>query len=560
MAQKKEKLKIIPLGGLGEIGKNMTVFEYGKDIMLIDSGLAFPEDEMLGIDIVIPDITYLEKNRDKIKGLFLTHGHEDHIGSIPYLLKKINVPIYGTGLTIGLVEKKILEHGLEDVELNVVEPGARIKAGVFTVEFIRSNHSIPDSVAFAIETPLGVVVHTGDFKIDYNPINGDVIDLNRLAQFGSKGVLVAMSDSTNVESKGYTESESTVGNTFTDVFRDCKSRIIVATFASNIHRIQQIVNAAVLYGRHVVLSGRSMLNVVEVAVKLGYLTVEEGLIIDIKDMKSYKDSELVLITTGSQGEPMSALTRMACNEHRKLNIKKGDTVIISANPIPGNEKTVSKVIDMLYQRGANVIYNALEDVHVTGHAKQEELKLMLTLLKPKFFMPVHGEFRHLRHHAELAQSMGIAPNRIVRAENGDIIEVTQKSIRVAGAVPSGAVLVDGLGVGDIGNMVLRDRKKLSENGLLIITLVFDCDNNMMLPSPEIYSRGFIYVKDNADFMDESKEIIKIIVNKCNEARVTDWSVIKNIIKDEMGNYVYDQFKRQPMVITMINTINNNKNS
>jgi len=560
MTQKKEKLKIIPLGGLGEIGKNMTVFEYGKDIMLIDSGLAFPEDEMLGIDIVIPDITYLERNKDKIRGLFLTHGHEDHIGSIPYLLKKINVPIYGTGLTIGLVEKKILEHGLENVQLNVVEPGARIKAGVFTVEFIRSNHSIPDSVAFAIETPLGVVVHTGDFKIDYNPINGDVIDLNRLAEFGTKGVLVAMSDSTNVESKGYTESESTVGNTLTDVFRDCKSRIIVATFASNIHRIQQIVNAAALFGRHVVLSGRSMLNVVEVAVKLGYLKVDEGLIIDIRDMKSYKDSELVLITTGSQGEPMSALTRMACNEHRKLNIKKGDTVIISANPIPGNEKTVSKVIDMLYQRGANVIYNALEDVHVTGHAKQEELKLMLTLLRPKFFIPVHGEYRHLRHHAQLAQTMGITPNRIVRAENGDIIEVTQKSIRIAGAVPSGAVLVDGLGVGDIGNMVLRDRKKLSENGLLIITLIFDCEKNMMVPSPEIYSRGFIYVKDNADFMNESKEIIKIIVNKCNEARVSDWSVIKNIIKDEMGNYVYDQFKRQPMVITMINTINNNTNN
>ncbi len=552
MAQtKKNKLKIIPLGGLGEIGKNITVIEYNKDIIVIDCGMAFPEDEMLGIDIVIPDVTYLIKNKDKVRGLFLTHGHEDHIGAIPYVLKKINMPVYGTRLTIGLIGNKLLEHKLDDVSLNVVNPGENVKVGCFKVNFVGTNHSIPDSVGFAIETPMGTVVHTGDFKIDYTPINGDVIDLNTFAEYGRKGVLVAMSDSTNVERPGYTQSERTVGNKFMDVFKECKQRIIVATFASNIHRVQQIVNAAVAYNRKVAVSGRSMVNVIKVAQELGYLEVPDGTFINVNDLRKYKDEEIALITTGSQGEPMSALTRMANSDHKKLDIKAGDMVIISANPIPGNEKTVARVINMLYQKGADVLYDALEEIHVSGHARQEELKLMLTLLKPKFFMPVHGEYRHLKHHAKLAVELGISEENIIIAETGDVIEFNTKSGMINGSVQSGNILVDGLGVGDVGNIVLRDRKHLSENGLIIAVITIDKNTGDIISGPDIVSRGFIYVRENVDLIDESKKIVNIALNKCKDSNIKDWSSIKTMIKDDLNNFIYEKIKRSPMILPII---------
>lgn len=552
MAQtKKNKLKIIPLGGLGEIGKNITVIEYNKDIIVIDCGMAFPEDEMLGIDIVIPDVTYLIKNKDRVRGLFLTHGHEDHIGAIPYVLKKINIPVYGTRLTIGLVGNKLLEHKLDEVSLNVVNPGENVKVGCFKVNFIGTNHSIPDSVGFAIETPMGTVIHTGDFKIDYTPINGDVIDLNTFAEYGRKGVLVAMSDSTNVERPGYTQSERTVGNKFMDVFKECKQRIIVATFASNIHRVQQIVNAAVAYNRKVAVSGRSMVNVIKVAQELGYLEVPDGTFINVNDLRKYKDEEIALITTGSQGEPMSALTRMANSDHKKLDIKAGDMVIISANPIPGNEKTVARVINMLYQKGADVLYDALEEIHVSGHARQEELKLMLTLLKPKFFMPVHGEYRHLKHHAKLAVELGINKENIIIAETGDVIEFNTKSGMINGSVQSGNILVDGLGVGDVGNIVLRDRKHLSENGLIIAVITIDKNTGDIISGPDIVSRGFIYVRENVDLIDESKKIVNIALNKCRDSNIKDWSSIKTMIKDDLNNFIYEKIKRSPMILPII---------
>jgi len=548
---KKNKLKIIPLGGLGEIGKNITVIEYNKDIIVVDCGMAFPEDEMLGIDIVIPDVTYLIKNKDKVRGLFLTHGHEDHIGAIPYVLKKINMPVYGTRLTIGLIGNKLLEHKLDDVSLNVVNPGENVKVGCFKVNFVGTNHSIPDSVGFAIETPMGTVVHTGDFKIDYTPINGDVIDLNTFAEYGRKGVLVAMSDSTNVERPGYTQSERTVGNKFMDVFKECKQRIIVATFASNIHRVQQIVNAAVAYNRKVAVSGRSMVNVIKVAQELGYLEVPDGTFINVNDLRKYKDEEIALITTGSQGEPMPALTRMANSDHKKLDIKAGDMVIISANPIPGNEKTVARVINMLYQKGADVLYDALEEIHVSGHARQEELKLMLTLLKPKFFMPVHGEYRHLKHHAKLAVELGISEENIIIAETGDVIEFNTKSGMINGSVQSGNILVDGLGVGDVGNIVLRDRKHLSENGLIIAVITIDKNTGDIISGPDIVSRGFIYVRENVDLIDESKKIVNIALNKCRDSNIKDWSSIKTMIKDDLNNFIYEKIKRSPMILPII---------
>lgn len=558
MAQtKKNKLKIIPLGGLGEIGKNITVIEYNKDIIVVDCGMAFPEDEMLGIDIVIPDISYLIKNKDKVRGLFITHGHEDHIGAIPYVLKKINMPVYGTKLTIGLVENKLLEFKLDDISLNVVNPGESVKVGCFKVNFIRTNHSIPDSVGFAIETPMGTVIHTGDFKIDYTPINGDVIDLITFAEYGRKGVLVAMSDSTNVERPGFTQSERTVGNKFMEIFKQCKNRIIVATFASNIHRVQQILNAAVLYNRKVAVSGRSMVNVIKVAKELGYLDVQDGAIININDLKKYKDEEIVLITTGSQGEPMSALTRMANSDHKKLDIKAGDMVIISANPIPGNEKTIARVINMLYQKGADVLYDALEEIHVSGHARQEELKLMLTLLKPKFFMPVHGEYRHLRHHAKLAEKLGIPSENIFIAECGDVVEFNTKSGAINGSVQSGNILVDGLGVGDVGNIVLRDRKHLSENGLIIVVLTIDKNTGDIVSGPDIVSRGFIYVRENVDLIDESKKIVSIAFNKCKDAGIKDWSSIKAMIKDDLNNFIYEKIKRSPMILPIIMEVSTN---
>jgi ribonuclease J len=549
--EKKHKLKIIPLGGLGEIGKNMTAIEYGSNIVVIDCGMSFPEDEMLGIDIVIPDISYLVKNVDKVKGVLLTHGHEDHIGSIPYLLKKINVPIYGTRLTLGLVENKLLEHKIEDVSLNVLDAGSSVTLGCFNITFIRSNHSIPDAVCIAIETPIGTIVHTGDFKIDYTPINGDTIDLDRLADFGRKGVLLAMSDSTNVERPGSTESERVIGYKFMDFFKGCESRILVASFASNIHRVQQVINAAVAYGRKVAISGKSMVNAVKVSQELGYLNVPEGTLININDVKSYKDNELVIITTGSQGEPMSALTRMANNDHKKIQIKKGDLVIISANPIPGNEKTVSRVINTLYEKGAEVLYDALTQVHVSGHASRDELKLMLTLLRPKFFIPVHGEYRHLMQHAKLAESLGIPEENIVLGKNGDVIEITAKSIVKNGSVASGNILVDGLGVGDVGNIVLRDRKLLAENGLIIVVLSTEKGTGKVLAGPEIVSRGFIYVRENVDLIEESKEVIRAALEKCSESNIKEWNNIKMTIKDALSSFIYEKIKRNPMILPII---------
>ncbi len=549
--EKKHKLKIIPLGGLGEIGKNMTVIEYGGNIIVIDCGMSFPEDEMLGIDIVIPDITYLIKNKDKIKGICLTHGHEDHIGSIPYLLKKMNVPIYGTRLTLGLVENKLLEHKIEDAELNVVQAGSTINLGCFKVTFIRNNHSIPDAVSFAIDTPIGVIVHTGDFKIDYTPINDEVIDLGKFAELGRKGVLLAMSDSTNVERSGFTESEKTIGLKFMEIFKNCESRIIVASFASNIHRLQQIINAAVANQRKVAISGKSMVNAVKVSQELGYLNAPEGALIHVNDLKNYKDDEVVIITTGSQGEPMSALTRMANNDHKKVQIKAGDLVIISANPIPGNEKTVSRVINMLYEKGANVLYDALTQVHVSGHARREELKLMLTLLRPKFFIPVHGEYRHLMQHSKLAQELGLPEDHTIIGKNGDIIELTTKSIAINGAVTSGNILVDGLGVGDVGNIVLRDRKLLSENGLIIVVLATERGTGKVLSGPEIVSRGFIYVRENIDLIEESKTVIRKALTKCEDANVREWNNIKMTIKDALSSFIYEKIKRNPMILPII---------
>lgn len=553
--EKKQKLKIIPLGGLGEIGKNMTIIEYGQHIMVVDCGMAFPEDEMLGIDIVIPDVSYLVKNKDKVKGICLTHGHEDHIGSIPYLLKKINVPIYGTRLTLGLVENKLLEHKIEDAQLNVVEPGSTINLGCFKVTFIRNNHSIPGAVSFAIDTPIGMIVHTGDFKIDYTPINEEVMDLAKYAELGNKGVLLAMSDSTNVERAGFTESEKTIGYKFMEIFKNCESRIIVASFASNIHRLQQVINAAVANGRKVAISGKSMINAVRVSQELGYLDAPEGTMINVNELKNYKDNEIVIITTGSQGEPMSALTRMANNDHKKVQIKAGDLVIISANPIPGNEKTVSRVINMLYEKGATVLYDALTQVHVSGHARREELKLILTLLKPKFFMPVHGEYRHLVQHAKLAHEMGVPEGNTIIGKNGDIIELTTKSIAINGTVASGNILVDGLGVGDVGNIVLRDRKLLSENGLIIVVIATEKGTGKVLSGPEIVSRGFIYVRENIDLIEESKTVAKKALAKCEESNIRDWNNIKMTIKDALSSFIYEKIKRNPMILPIIVEVN-----
>jgi len=556
--EKKHKLKIIPLGGLGEIGKNMTVVEYGSNIVIIDCGMSFPEDEMLGIDIVIPDITYLIKNKDKIKGIVLTHGHEDHIGNIPYFLKKINVPIYGTRLTLGLIENKLLEHKIEDAQLNVLDAGKSINLGCFKVTFIRGSHSIPDAVGIAIETPIGTIVHTGDFKIDYTPISGEVIDLDTFAEFGRKGVLVAMSDSTNVERPGTTDSERIISNKFMEMFKTCETRIIVASFASNVYRLQQVINSAVAYGRKVAISGRSMINVVKVSQELGYLDVPEGTLIHVNDLKKYKDNEIVIITTGSQGEPMSALTRMANNDHKKLEIKPGDLVIISASPIPGNEKTVSRVINMLYGKGAEVMYDAITQVHVSGHARREELKLMLTLLKPKFFIPVHGEYRHLMLHSKLAHELGIDESNTIIGKNGDVIEITSKAITKNGTVTSGNILVDGLGVGDVGNIVLRDRKLLSENGLIIVVLATEKGTGRVLAGPEIVSRGFIYVRENIDLIEESKAVIGRALNKCIESNTKEWNSIKMSIKDALSSFIYEKIKRNPMILPIIVEVNNNE--
>lgn len=549
---KKSNLKIIPLGGLLEIGKNITVIEYEDDIIIVDCGLGFPEDDMLGVDLVIPDITYLEKNKDKIRGLVITHGHEDHIGGIPYLLKQINVPIYATKLTAGLISNKLEEHNLlRSSRLKEVRPGQTITLGSMKVEFIRITHSIPDACALAIHTPVGTIVHTGDFKIDYTPIDGEIIDLGRLAALGNKGVLALMSDSTNAERKGYTMSESTVGDILDKLFVNCTKRIVVATFSSNVHRVQQIVNSAVKYKRKVAVCGRSMCNMIETARKFGYIKVPDNVFIDIDSIKSYPDDSLVIITTGSQGEPMSALTRMASGEHRKVQITPNDLIIISANPIPGNEKYISKVIDDLMSIGAEVIYNALQDIHVSGHACQEEQKLMLTLVKPKFFIPVHGEYRQLIAHAETAKLLGIPHENIFLTENGKVLELNENEAKFTGHVTSGKVLVDGLGVGDVGNIVLKDRQKLSQDGLIVVVITMDSRSGKIVSGPDVISRGFVYVRESENLMEEIKHLLREELSKCEEKHITDWATLKLVVREELGNYIYKKTKREPMLIPII---------
>lgn len=549
---KKEKLKIIPLGGLLEIGKNITVFEYENDIILVDCGLAFPEDDMLGIDLVIPDLTYLEKNKEKIRGLVITHGHEDHIGSIPYLLKQINVPIYATKLTIGLIEHKLEEHRLlRSANLNVVNPGQTVDFGTMKVEFIRTTHSIPDACSLAIHTPAGVVVHTGDFKIDYTPIDGEMMDFGRLAELGNRGVLALMSDSTNSERKGYTMSESTVGEVLDKLFINCTKRIVVATFSSNVHRVQQIVNSAVKYGRKVAICGRSMINTIETARKFGYIKVPDNVFIDIDMIKSYPDDRLTIITTGSQGETMSALTRMASGEHKKVQITPNDLIIISANPIPGNENAVSKVIDDLMKIGAEVVYNALEDIHVSGHACQEEQKLMISLVKPKYFIPVHGEYRQLIAHSETAKKVGVNPENIFIMTNGRILELNEYEAKLAGTVPVGRIMVDGLGVGDVGNIVLRDRQRLSQDGLIIIVLTMDSVTGTVVAGPDVLSRGFVYVRDSENLMEEIKKLLRAKISEFEEKHITDWATIKSLLREELRDYIYKKTKRDPMILPII---------
>lgn len=552
MRKEKEKIKIIPLGGLNEIGKNLTAIEFKNDIVVIDCGLKFPDEEMLGIDIVIPDISYLLKNIERVKGIFLTHGHEDHIGALPYVLKQMNVPVYGTKLTLGIIQTKLKEHNLLGVvDLKCVKAKDIVKLENVSVEFIRTSHSIADSVAIAVHTPVGVILHTGDFKIDYTPIDGCVADLARFAELGRKGVAVMLADSTNVERPGYTMSESILGDTFEEIFTKAKGRIIVATFASNIHRIQQIIAAAMKYDRKVAVSGRSMENIMEVAMELGYLEVDKNVLINVDNINKYPENKIVIITTGSQGEAMSALSRMAASEHKKINILPGDSIIISATPIPGNEKLISRVINQLFKKGAEVIYEALADVHVSGHACQEELKLMHTLVKPKFFMPVHGEYRHLKQHAELAVKLGLPSNNVVIADNGEVIEVTRDSIRKNGTVVSGQVFVDGLGVGDVGNIVLRDRKHLSQDGILTVVVTIEKETGSVIAGPDIISRGFVYVRESEDLMDEARELVKGALRECEEKHITEWASIKSNIKEALRMFLYEKTKRKPMILPII---------
>jgi len=544
------KVRIIPLGGLEQIGMNITAFECEDSIIVVDCGLAFPTDDMLGIDLVIPDITYLEKNMDRVKGFVITHGHEDHIGALPYVLQKINVPVYGTKLTIGLIENKLKEHNLmKSTKRKVMRHGQSVNLGCFRVEFIKTNHSIADAAALAIFSPAGTIVHTGDFKIDYTPVFGDAVDLQRFAEIGRKGVLALMSDSTNAIRPGFTASERTVGKTFDAIFAEHKTnRIIVATFASNVDRVQQIINSAYKYGRKVVVEGRSMVNVIGTASELGYINIPEGTLIDIEQLKNYTDEQTVLITTGSQGESMAALSRMASNLHRKVSIKPNDVVILSSTPIPGNEKAVSKVINELFQQGAEVIF---QDTHVSGHACQEEIKLMYALLHPKYALPVHGEYRHLVANRGLAESMGVKKENILIMSSGDVVELCEDYCEVVDHVPAGGVLVDGLGVGDVGNIVLRDRQNLAQNGIIIVVLTLEKYSNQLLAGPDIVSRGFVYVRESEDLLDEARRIVDDAVADCLDRHVTDWGKIKNIIRDSLSDFLWKRMKRNPMILPII---------
>ena len=545
------KIKVMALGGLNEIGKNMTVIEYKDEIIVIDAGMSFPDDEMLGVDVVIPDISYLIKNKDKIKGIFITHGHEDHIGALPYILKKINIPIYGAKLSIGLIQVKLKEHKINNAKLNVVSPRDIIKLSHMEVEFIKNNHSIPDACSIAVHTDQGIIYHTGDFKIDLTPIDGEVMDIHRICELSKKGVLLLLAESTNAEQPGSTMSEKTVGAGLDDLFRKASnSRIIVATFASNIHRLQQIINTAEKFNRKVAVSGRSMVNVVAVATELGYLNIPDNMLIDLNDISKYEDNEVVLITTGSQGEPMSALARMASAEHKKVEIKRGDLIIISAHPIPGNEKLISKVINSLFEKGAEVVYDE-SDIHVSGHAKQEELKLMHRLVRPKFFMPAHGEYRVLKIHAELAEELGMPSQNIFVNKTGDVLEIDRNSAKVTGTIPTGNVLVDGLGVGDVGNIVLRDRKHLSEDGLMIVVVTISKEDGRVLAGPDIISRGFVYVRESEDLMDGAKNVIKDVLRDCEDRNIKEWAYLKNNIKESLKEYLYQKTKRNPMILPII---------
>ncbi|MDO5521914.1 MAG: ribonuclease J, partial [bacterium] len=543
-------VKIIPLGGLEQIGMNITAFEFEDSIIIVDCGLSFPDDEMLGIDLVIPDVTYLKENIHKVKGFVITHGHEDHIGGLPYVLREVNAPIYATKLTMGIIENKLKEHNLlKSTKRKVIKYGQSINLGCFRIEFIRTNHSIADATALAIYTPAGIIVHTGDFKVDYTPVFGETIDLQRFGEIGKKGVLALLCDSTNVERPGYTMSESTVGKTFDNIFAENnKSRIIVATFASNVDRVQQIVNSAQKYGRKVVIEGRSMVNIVTTAMDLGYITMPENMLIEIEQMKNYTDDQIVLITTGSQGEAMAALSRMASSIHKKIQIKPGDTIILSSTPIPGNEKAVSRIINELSMKGAKVIY---QDTHVSGHACQEEIKLIYSLVKPKYSVPVHGEYRHLKRHAELAESLGVEKDNIFLISSGDVLELSEEKAEVTGKVPCGAILVDGLGVGDVGNIVLRDRQHLSENGLIIIVVTLEKYSNQVLSGPDIVSRGFVYVRESENLMDEAKECVNDALQRCLEHGVNDWGKIKNEVKDSLSDFIWKKTKRNPMILPII---------
>ena len=544
------KLKIIPLGGLEQIGMNITAFEYEDSIIVVDCGLSFPENDMLGIDLVIPDVTYLKNNLEKVKGFFITHGHEDHIGAIPYILRDINVPIYATKLTIGIIDNKLREHNmLSKVKRKVVKYGQHINLGCFRVEFIKTNHSIQDAAALAIYSPAGIVVHTGDFKVDYTPVFGDAIDLQRFGEIGKKGVLALMCDSTNAERPGFTNSERTVGKTFDNIFADhSDTRIIIATFASNVDRVQQIINSAYKFGRKVVVEGRSMVNIITTATELGYLQIPENTLIDIEQLKNYPDEQTVLITTGSQGESMAALSRMAASLHKKVTIKPGDTIIFSSNPIPGNEKAVSNVINELFMKGAEVI---CQDAHVSGHACREEIKLIYSLVKPRYAIPVHGEYKHLRAHATIAQELGFDKDDIFILSSGNVLELDENGAAVTGQVPVGSILVDGLGVGDVGNIVLRDRQHLAEDGIIIVVMTLESGSGQVLAGPDIVSRGFVYVRGSESLMDEAKKVLDGTMDYCMSKNITDWGRIKTEIKDELGEFVWKKTKRRPMIMPII---------
>lgn len=549
---KDDKIKIIPLGGLDEIGKNMTAFQYRNEVILVDCGSSFPDEEMYGVDLIIPDISYLKTSNLIVKGIFITHGHEDHIGALPYVLKQINVPVYGTALTIGLIKAKLIEHKMErDCNLNVVHDGDKIGVGKFEVEFVRTTHSIADACSLAIHTPLGTIFHTGDFKVDYTPIDGRRMDLERIGQLGKEGILVLMADSTNVERKGHTMSEKTIGKTFIRIFANRKGRIIVATFASNIHRLQQIIDASVMYGRKVVFSGRSMEKVSKVAMELGYLKAPEGSIIPIESINKYPNNQITIITTGSQGEPMASLARIAFSSHKYIKVENDDLYVISASPIPGNDKMISKVINELFKRGAEVIYEDLEDVHVSGHAYKEELKLIHTLANPKYFIPIHGEYRHMKHHSDLAQSLGMDKDNIFILENGDILQISQSGVKKENKVRTGDIYVDGLGVGDVGNIVLRDRRNLASDGMITVVVVIDVEYKSIIAGPDVITRGFVYAKESENIINSVKDIAREQVESCLEKNITEWYVMKTNIKQSIERLVYERTKRHPSIFPVI---------